>query len=102
MTPIEIVARIIDPDAWALRETLRGDRQLEERIAASESKARTVIAALAEAVNNDMGIAFDKAHVAYWDKHWVDSQDASFSKTRHAANRAGLSAALLAALEQKK
>ena len=56
-----------------------------------------VIDALAEAVSDEMGDAFDKAHVAYWSKHWVDSQDASFWKTRRAANRIALSAAIRAA-----
>ena len=59
--------------------------------------ALAVIDALADGVSDEMGDAFDKAHVAYWSKHWVESQDASFWKTRRAANRIALSAAIRAA-----
>ena len=46
----EAVATFCDPDAWTLRETLRGDAQLEERIADSLTRADQILAAVFGAI----------------------------------------------------
>ena len=74
---------------WALYGQVRPGRVVEAQIAALRFHF-----AKPGAVTDEMVKAYHETHVAHWDKHWVDSQDGNFAKTRLGADRAALSAAL--------
>ena len=64
-------------------------------------EARAAIEAIASAVTDEMGDAFETTHTDYWNEHWSDTQGVNFSKTRKAADRIALAAAIRAALKEE-
>lgn len=85
----DAVAVLCDPDAWALRETLRGDPQLEERISGSLTLSDQILATVFAVLREPTDDMINAGVTAqYYGKTWGDKVRGIFQAMLAEAERA--------------